>query len=94
MELKELSAMVGRFHRLSECHKVRRDSVTGLHARVIITDLHTVSGRGCGWEPVIVRANMVLLDATAGASDELPPLVKQSFKEGCYSPLTGMEDKE
>jgi hypothetical protein len=41
-----------------------------------------------------VRTNKVLLDVEAGASDRLPPIVKQSFKEGRYSPSTRMEEKE
>jgi hypothetical protein len=40
------------------------------------------------------RVNKVLLDAVARASNGLPPLVKQSFKEGRYSPSIGMEEKE
>jgi hypothetical protein len=30
----------------------------------------------------------------AEASDELPLLVRQSFKDGRYSPSTGMEERE
>jgi hypothetical protein len=41
-----------------------------------------------------VRTNKVLLDVEAGASDGLPCIVKQSFKEGRYSPSTRMEEKE
>jgi hypothetical protein len=40
------------------------------------------------------RVNKVLLDAVARASNGFPPLVKQSFKEGHYSPSIGMEEKE
>jgi hypothetical protein len=36
----------------------------------------------------------MLLDAEVGVSDELLPLVKQSFKEGHYSPSTRMEVDE
>jgi hypothetical protein len=43
---------------------------------------------------VKVRADRVLLDAEAAGSDKLPPLVKHSFKEGRYSPSTGMEEIE
>jgi hypothetical protein len=39
-------------------------------------------------------ANQVLIDVAAGASDELPLLVRQSFKDGQYSPSTGMEEIE
>jgi hypothetical protein len=35
-----------------------------------------------------------LLDAEAGASDELPLIIKQSFKDGRYSPSTDMEERE
>jgi hypothetical protein len=55
---------------------------------------HAVRGRGHGCEPTKIKADKVLLDVKAGASDGLPPLVKQSFKEGRYSPSTGMEEKE
>jgi hypothetical protein len=54
---------------------------------------HAVRGRGRGRGPVKVKANKVLLDAEAGASDRLLPLVKQSFKEGHYSPSTGTEEE-
>jgi hypothetical protein len=40
---------------------------------------------------VKAKANRVLLDAEAGGFGELPPIVKQSFQEGSYSHLTGME---
>jgi hypothetical protein len=51
----------------------------------------SVRGKGCGQGSAKVKTARVLLDAEAGASDELPPLVKQSFKEGRYSSSTGME---
>jgi hypothetical protein len=35
-----------------------------------------------------------LLDVDAGASDDLPLVIKQSFKDGRYSPLTSMEERE
>jgi hypothetical protein len=41
-----------------------------------------------------VIADRVLLDVEAGDSDELPLLVRQSFKDGRYSPSTGMEERE
>jgi hypothetical protein len=41
-----------------------------------------------------VIANRVLLDVEAGDSDELPLLVRQSFKDGQYSPSTRMEERE
>jgi hypothetical protein len=43
---------------------------------------------------VKIKTNRVLIDAEVGASDELPPLVRQSFMDGCYSLSTGMEEKE
>jgi hypothetical protein len=42
----------------------------------------SVRGRGCGRGSAEAKTDMVLLDAEAGAFGELPPLVKQSFKEG------------
>jgi hypothetical protein len=41
-----------------------------------------------------VVANSTLLDVEAGASDELPLVITQSFKDGQYSPLIGMEEVE
>jgi hypothetical protein len=41
-----------------------------------------------------VIADRVLLDVEAGDSDELPLLVRQSFKDGRYSPSTRMEERE
>jgi hypothetical protein len=43
---------------------------------------------------VKIKTDRVLLDAEVGASDELPSLIRQSFRDGCYSPLTGMEERE
>jgi hypothetical protein len=56
--------------------------------------LRSGSGRGRGRGSTKVETDRVLLDIEAGASDELPPLVNQSFKEGRYSPSTGMEESE
>jgi hypothetical protein len=39
-------------------------------------------------------ADRVLLDVEAGASNALPLLVRQSFKDGWYSPSAGMEERE
>jgi uncharacterized protein (DUF2267 family) len=39
-------------------------------------------------------ADRLLVDIEAGASNELPLLIKQSFRDGRYSPLTGMEGLE
>jgi hypothetical protein len=41
-----------------------------------------------------VMANQVLIDVGAEASNELQPVVRQSFKVGRYSPSTGMEEIE
>jgi hypothetical protein len=43
---------------------------------------------------VKAMADRVLLDVEAGASDELPLMIKQSFKDGRYSPSTGMDERE
>jgi hypothetical protein len=39
-------------------------------------------------------ANSTLLDVEEGASDELLLAIRQSFKDGRYSPLTGTEEVE
>jgi hypothetical protein len=39
-------------------------------------------------------ANRLLVDVEVGASDELPLLIKQSFRDSRYSPSTGMEKLE
>jgi hypothetical protein len=39
-------------------------------------------------------ANLTLLDVEEGASDELLLAIRQSFKDGRYSPLTGTEEVE
>jgi hypothetical protein len=39
-------------------------------------------------------ADRVLLDIKGEASDEDPLVIKQSFKDGRYSPSIGMEEKE
>jgi hypothetical protein len=41
-----------------------------------------------------VVANQALVNVEAGTSDELPLVLRQSFKDDRYSPLTGMEEKE
>jgi hypothetical protein len=43
---------------------------------------------------VKIKTNRVFLDVDVGASDELPLAIKQSFKDGRYSPSTGMEERE
>jgi hypothetical protein len=37
---------------------------------------------------------MVLLDVGAGASNEFPLAIRQSFKDGRYSPSTSLEERE
>jgi hypothetical protein len=54
----------------------------------------SISGRGHRQGSAKVKTARVLLDAEAGASNKLPPLVKQSFKEGRYSPSSRMEVDE
>jgi hypothetical protein len=39
-------------------------------------------------------ADLVLLEVEAWASDKLPLAIRQSFKDGRYSPSTGMEEVE
>jgi hypothetical protein len=39
-------------------------------------------------------ANSTSLDVEEGASDELLLAIRQSFKDGRYSPLTGTEEVE
>jgi hypothetical protein len=41
-----------------------------------------------------VKTNRVLLYVDAGHSDELPLVVRQSFKDGLYSPSISMEEME
>jgi hypothetical protein len=50
----------------------------------------SVRCRGNGQGSMKAKATRVLLDAEAGGSGELLPIVKQSFQEGCYSPSIGM----
>jgi hypothetical protein len=52
---------------------------------------HSAGVRGRGWKHVKAVADRLLIDVEAGASDELPLLVTQSFRVGRYLPLTGME---
>jgi hypothetical protein len=39
-------------------------------------------------------ADQALIDLGAGTSDELPLVIRQSFKDGRYSPLSGLEEIE
>jgi hypothetical protein len=41
-----------------------------------------------------IKTSRVLLDVDAGDSDELPLVIKQSFKDDHYSPSTSMEERE
>jgi hypothetical protein len=54
----------------------------------------STSGRGHGRGSTKAMANHILIDVGAGASDELLLVVKQSFKDGQYSPSTGIEEIE
>jgi hypothetical protein len=40
---------------------------------------------------VKVKTNRILLDVDVGASDELPLVIRQSFKDGRYTPSTGIK---
>jgi hypothetical protein len=42
---------------------------------------------------VEIKTDNVLLDVDMGASDELPLVIMQSFKDGWYSPSTSMEER-
>jgi hypothetical protein len=50
--------------------------------------------RGHGRKSVKVMDDQALIDIGVGTSDELPLVIRQSFKDGQYSPLTGMEEIE
>jgi hypothetical protein len=50
--------------------------------------------RGCGRKSVKVMDDQALIDIGVGTSDELPHVIRQSFKDDRYSPLTGMEEIE
>jgi hypothetical protein len=51
----------------------------------------SVRGRGHEQNSTKAKASRVLLDSKTGGSGDLPPIVKKSFQEGCYSPYTGMQ---
>jgi hypothetical protein len=55
---------------------------------------HSASVRGHRLGSAKAMADQVLIDVGAGASDELPLVIKQSFKDGRYSPLTRIEEIE
>jgi hypothetical protein len=52
----------------------------------------SVTGRGR--KSTTALADQVLVNLEAGASDELSLVIRQSFKDGRYSPSTGMEEIE
>jgi hypothetical protein len=39
-------------------------------------------------------ADQASIDVGPGTSDELPPVIRQSFKDGRYSPSTRLEEIE
>jgi hypothetical protein len=56
--------------------------------------LRSASVRGRRHGSVKIKTNRVLLDVDVRASNELPLAIMQSFKDGRYSPSTGMEERE
>jgi hypothetical protein len=52
------------------------------------------SVRGHERKFVKVMSDQALIDIGAGTSDELSLVIRQSFKDGRYSPSTGMEEIE
>jgi hypothetical protein len=54
----------------------------------------SASVRGHGRGSTKAMANWVLIDVGAGTSNELPLVIRQSFKDDRYSPSTGMEEIE
>jgi hypothetical protein len=54
----------------------------------------SASARGHGRKSVKVIADQPLVNVGVGTSDELPLVCRQSFKDGRYSPSTGMEKTE
>jgi hypothetical protein len=55
---------------------------------------HSTSVRGHRRGSAKAMADRVLLNVEVGASDKLPLMTRQSFKDGRYSPLIGMEERE
>jgi hypothetical protein len=55
---------------------------------------HSASVSVHGRRSMKVMANQVLIEVGAGASDKLPLIGRQSFKDGRYSPSTRMEGIE
>jgi hypothetical protein len=56
--------------------------------------LRSTSIRGHERKSAKAVADSVLLEVEAGASDMLPLVIRPSFKDGRYSPVTGMEEVE
>jgi hypothetical protein len=54
----------------------------------------SASGRGYRQKSAKAMADRALENVGAETSDELPLVLRQSFKDGQYSPLTGMEEIE
>jgi hypothetical protein len=54
----------------------------------------STSARGRGRKFAKVVYDSILLEVEMGASDELPLVIRQSFKNGRYYPLTRMEEVE
>jgi hypothetical protein len=54
----------------------------------------SASGRGRGRKSVKAMADQALVNVGVGTSDELLLVLRQSFKDGRYSPSTGMEEIE
>jgi hypothetical protein len=52
----------------------------------------SASARGCGQKSVKAMVDQALINVGAGTSDELLLVIRQSFKDGRYSPSTGMEE--
>jgi hypothetical protein len=54
----------------------------------------SASSRGRRWKSVKAMADLALVNVGAGTSDELPLVLRRSFKDGWYSPTIGMEEIE
>jgi hypothetical protein len=55
---------------------------------------HSASVRRHGQKSVKAMVDQAVIDIGAGTSEELPLVNRQSFKDGRYSPSTGMEEME
>jgi hypothetical protein len=74
--------------------KKRRRGGKASHGASFRRAPRSASVRGHERGSVKIKTNRVLLDVEMGASDELPVVIRQSFKDDRYSPLTGMEERE